>query len=92
MSVSVCVCGQCLAIYGASISWEEREAGGGPKPANGEETVHMAAHGRGQGPGPHCHARPRSSSCVALLGLMNTTRYTADDASCCLIVSKYHRT
>ena len=49
----MCVCvwqwkGQCLAIYGASISWEEREAGGGPKPANGEETVHMAAHGRGQ--------------------------------------------
>ena len=52
----------CVAMRGSepsyiwrSFGWDGEE-GGGPKPLNGEETVHMQAHGRGQGPGPQCHA------------------------------------
>jgi hypothetical protein len=65
--------------------WEE---GGGPKPLNGEETVHMQAHGRGQGPGPQCHdmhlaiaSLPCLNELICILGVytMRTSKYQVLD-------------
>lgn len=64
------VCVQCgnardrsLAIYG--VHW--LRLGRRAVPLNGEETVHMQAHGRGQGAGPQM---PRHASCNCKLALL----------------------